>query len=165
MPKTKQTYLARLSKEVSKIFEGQAAEQYAAICYRLTPGGEVEVLLVTTRDSKRWIVPKGWAIDKMKPHKIAEREAWEEAGVKGKAKKRAYGYFTYIKSLDTGENLPSVVQVHLLEVKKIDQRFPERGQRISRWLPPFQAATLVREPELKSLLGGVEKAILKAKTR
>ena len=61
------------------------------------------------------------------PHQVAERETWEEAGVKFKAKK-TYGYYIYLKALDTGEKVPSVVQVRLLEVTEASAEFPERGQ-------------------------------------
>jgi len=90
------------------------------------------------------------------PHQVAEREAWEEAGVKGKARKKSFGYYTYLKSLDTGDTVPSVVQVHLLEVTGLDERFPERGLRQRQWFSPNEAAARVREPELKSLLRRAE---------
>ncbi|HEY0121119.1 MAG TPA: NUDIX domain-containing protein, partial [Rhizobium sp.] len=117
MPKRKsKTYLGRLAAEADKLFHGQMIEQYAAICYRKQPQGEtVEVLLITTRESGRWVIPKGWAMDRRLPHQVAEREAWEEAGIKGKAKKKPFGYYTYLKTLDTGDRVPSIVQVHLVE--------------------------------------------------
>ncbi|WP_312891248.1 NUDIX hydrolase [Rhizobium binae] len=121
----------------------------------------MEVLLITSHESGRWIIPKGWPIAQLAPHQVAEREAWEEAGVRGKAKKRHFGFYTYIKTRANGERVPSVVQVHLLEARKIDRKFPEEKQRSSRWLSPLEAAVLVREPELKSLLGRVEKTVMK----
>lgn len=158
MPKKKpRTYLRKLADQAEKLFDGRNIEQYAAICYRWLPGsGEVEVLLISTRGSGRWVIPKGWAMPNKLPHQVAEREAWEEAGVKGKAKKKAYGYYTYLKALDTGEKVPSVVQVHLLEVTEASAEFPERGQRNSIWLSPYDAALLIREPELRTLLTGVD---------
>ena len=158
MPKTKKTYLARLATEADKLFHGPTYQQYAAICYRPAAhaDGQIEILLITTRDSGRWAIPKGWPMDNKQPHEVAEREAWEEAGVKGKAKKRAFGFYTYLKTLDGGGKVPSVVQVHLVEVKTVDARFPEKGQRSVRWLLPNEAAVLVREPELQSLLRRVD---------
>ncbi|MFK0166190.1 NUDIX hydrolase [Rhizobium sp. NPDC090279] len=150
---TKKTYLRRLAGEAEKLFAGQSIEQYAAICYRRSPGlKDVQILLITSRDSGRWVIPKGWPIEGKLPHQVAEREAWEEAGVKGKARKKSFGYYTYLKVLDTGDTVPSVVQVHLLEVTGLDERFPEKGQRQLQWLSPNEAAARVREPELKSLL-------------
>jgi 8-oxo-dGTP pyrophosphatase MutT (NUDIX family) len=149
-----------LASEADKLFHGPKIEQYAAICYRRLPQSEaLEVLLITTRESGRWVIPKGWAMDKKLPHQVAEREAWEEAGVRGKAKKKPFGYYTYLKSLDTGDKVPSIVQVHLVEVVALEAEFPEQGQRSIAWFPPHEAATLVREPELKGLLGNVEQAL------
>lgn len=167
MPK-KQTYLGRLADAADKLFHGNTVEQYGAICFRKGPDDVVEVLLITSRETGRWVIPKGWPIDKLAPHKVAEREAWEEAGIKGKAKKRPFGYYTYLKVLDSGEKVPSIVQVHLLEAEKAENRFPEEGQRMAQWLPPHEAATLVREPELKSLLGKVRNVAIerpKSKTK
>lgn len=162
MPKGRKTYLGRLALEAEKLFNGQAIEQYAAICFRRKPeSGVIETLLITTRESCRWSIPKGWMMEKKKPHQVAEREAWEEAGIKGKAKKKPLGYFTYLKTLDAGEKIPSIVQVHLIEATAIDPQFPEKGQRTIAWFPPHEAAALVREPELKGLLAKVERAVNK----
>ncbi|NLR98194.1 NUDIX hydrolase [Rhizobium sp. P38BS-XIX] len=157
---SKKTYLRHLAGEADKLFNGQAIEQYAAICYRWRPGAkEIEILLITSRESGRWVIPKGWPMDKKLPHQVAEREAWEEAGVKGKVRKKSFGYYTYLKSLDTGDTVPSVVQVHLLEVGGLSAEFPERGQRRLQWFSPNEAATLVREPELKGLLRMAESVL------
>jgi 8-oxo-dGTP pyrophosphatase MutT (NUDIX family) len=163
MPRKKnRTYLGRLAREADKLFHGQVIEQYAAICYRRQPFDDnIEILLITSRDSGRWVIPKGWPMDNRLPHQVAEREAWEEAGVKGKAKKKPFGYYTYIKILNTGDSVPSIVQVHLLEVLAMEAEFPEKGQRSIAWLLPHEAAAFVREPELKGLLGMVEGALKK----
>lgn len=161
MPKKARSYLGRLASASEQLFRGEGIEQFAAICYRKAGDNAVEVLLVTSRDSGRWIIPKGWPIGKLAPHQVAEREAWEEAGVKGKAKKRPFGFYTYIKTRADGERVPSVVQVHLLKAGKIEEKFPEEKQRNSLWLPPLEAAVLVREPELKGLLRRVAKTVVK----
>jgi 8-oxo-dGTP pyrophosphatase MutT (NUDIX family) len=154
--KRQKTYLGKLAEEAERLFSGRAIQQYAAICYRRqSPSADVEVLLISARASGRWIIPKGWPIEQKLPHQVAEREAWEEAGIKGKAKKRAFGYYTYLKTLEGGDKVPSVVQVHLLEVASIANHFPEHGQRIGVWLSPHDAALRVREPELRSMLGCV----------
>ncbi|MBB3286907.1 MULTISPECIES: NUDIX hydrolase [Rhizobium] len=157
---SKKTYLGRLAGEADKLFAGRSIEQYGAICYRRSQGREnVEILLITSRESGRWVIPRGWPMDKKLPHQVAEREAWEEAGVRGKARKKRFGYYTYLKVLGTGETVPSIVQVHLLEVAELADRFPERGQRQLQWFSPNEAAAQVREPELKSLLRRVEAAL------
>ncbi|MDX0409211.1 DNA mismatch repair protein MutT, partial [Sinorhizobium medicae] len=77
---------------------------------------------------------------------------WEEAGVAGKAKKRALGYFTYLKTLSGGQTTPSVVEVFSLKGDELHLEFPERGAREVAWLSPVEAARRVQEPELKGLL-------------
>ncbi|CAN7735130.1 NUDIX hydrolase [Rhizobium sp. LjRoot258] len=167
MPKKKnKTYLGQLAAAADKLFQGQAIDQYAAICYRRRPDSQaIEVLLITSRETGRWVIPKGWAMDKRLPHQVAEREAWEEAGVKGKAKKKPFGYYTYLKTLDTGGKVPSIVQVHLVEIVSLQTEFKEKGQRSIAWFPPHEAATHVREPELKGLLGKVESLLGRQATR
>ncbi|NTH79205.1 NUDIX hydrolase [Agrobacterium rhizogenes] len=155
--KKSRTYLGQLASEAAKLFSGRTIEQYAALCYRRQPSGDsIEVLLITSRDSGRWVIPKGWPMEKKLAHQVAEREAWEEAGIKGKAKKKPFGYYTYLKLLDSGERIPSLVQVHLLEVSGVHAEFPEKDQRSIAWYRPYEAAALVREPELKSLLRMME---------
>jgi 8-oxo-dGTP pyrophosphatase MutT (NUDIX family) len=83
-----------------------------------------------------------------KPHKGAEREASEEAGIEGKADKGAIGYYTYVK--EAGEP-PYIVSVFLLRVKSVAKHFREEGQRECVWVSPGQAATMVQEPELQSI--------------
>jgi 8-oxo-dGTP pyrophosphatase MutT (NUDIX family) len=162
MPKRRKTYLGQLAEHADRLFRGQAIEQYAAICYMRMPDS-IKVLLITSRQSGRWVIPKGWAMDSRAPHQVAEREAWEEAGIRGKARKKPFGYYTYLKMLDTGDRVASVVQVHLVEVSAMDVEFKEKGQRTVAWLPPHEAASLVREPELKGLLGQVEGVLSKRK--
>lgn len=139
-------------KVVPKLLVGDVIMQYAAICVRRSPNGRPKILLITSRGSRRWIVPKGWGIKNKKPHQVAKQEAWEEAGVKGRARKKPCGYYTCSKLLADGELVPAIVQVHLLEVKMVLEEFPERGQRQSQWFEPHEAAAMVDEPELKRLL-------------
>src|SRR5258708_7732746 len=81
----------RSSKSVVRI-------QYGALPYRFTPEASLEILLVTTRQTKRWIIPKGWPIKRLKPAKSAAREAFEEAGVRGKIGMKSVGLFAYEKA-------------------------------------------------------------------
>lgn len=144
--------LQQLATVSEVLFANPFKEQLSALCYRFRPpSGEIEVLLVTSRDSGRWIIPKGWPMKGKKPHKAAAIEAWEEAGVKGKIQKRPFGHFTYIKELDNGTKLPCIVHVHILEVFSIDNKFRETGQRRREWVTCSEASRRVREPELKGL--------------
>jgi 8-oxo-dGTP pyrophosphatase MutT (NUDIX family) len=147
--KTMRCKPARLLKVTEK--------QYAALCFRHVPGSDepVQVLLITSRDTGRWVIPKGWGMSKKKPHEVAQREAWEEAGVRGRVRKKPYGYYTYRKKLSEEESVVSVVQVHLLSVLELDREFPEKGQRDLRWFSPAAAAAAVCEPDLKCLIANV----------
>lgn len=126
--------------------------QVAALCYRKTDGGK-EVLLITSRGSGRWILPKGWPMEGHTASEAAGLEAWEEAGVKpAKVKSQALGSFEYIKDRDTG--LPQVCDTHVYPVKvdAVAKDFPEAGEREMRWLSPKAAAELVEEDGLKDIL-------------
>lgn len=144
-------HLALLASHVETLRRGQMAEQFGTLCYRPDPHGAVEVLIITTRETQRWTIPKGWPIKGLKPHQVAEREAWEEAGIKGKAKKRPFGYYSYLKTLDDGRVVPSIVEVHLLRTEQVCNKFLEQGQRSLAWVFPEEAALRVQEPELKGL--------------
>jgi 8-oxo-dGTP pyrophosphatase MutT (NUDIX family) len=135
-----------------------ARAQYAAICYRQTGdvGRPIEVLLITSRDTGRWVIPKGWPKRRKTGYEVARLEAWEEAGVRGRVWKSAWGHYTYPKKLDHGEIVPARVQVHLLDVRRMEDDFPERHQRKLRWFSPRVAASEVREPELQSLFYKLE---------
>ncbi|QND41528.1 NUDIX hydrolase (plasmid) [Rhizobium leguminosarum bv. viciae] len=126
-------------------------QQYGALCFRNTPVGP-RVLLITTRETGRWMIPKGWPISGLKPRKVAEREAWEEAGVIGKAHKKPFGEFVYDKVMQDGSGARPVVAVFLLEVRRCRKRFPEMEERESAWLAPFEAARRIEEPDLERLL-------------
>jgi 8-oxo-dGTP pyrophosphatase MutT (NUDIX family) len=133
-------------------------QQYAALCYRLKKKQPVlEILVVTSRDTGRWIIPKGWPMPGKKAHAVAEREAYEEAGVKGKAHKEAFGSYGYQKNLASGISVACRVQVHLLEVDDLLRNFPEKASRTLEWVSCQEAISRVREPELKSLIATFEK--------
>jgi 8-oxo-dGTP pyrophosphatase MutT (NUDIX family) len=147
--------LARLKSDVALMLRRPPKQQYAALCYRVKKKqGDVEVLLLTSRDTGRWVIPKGWPMPMKKAHTVAEREAFEEAGVKGKAEKAPLGHYHYHKALRTGLKIPVRVQVHALEVQDMAKSFPEKGSRRLEWVTLQEAAQRVKEPELKALLRG-----------
>lgn len=125
--------------------------QVAALCWRRSRKG-VRVLLVTSRDSGRWVIPKGWPMRRRTLPEAAAREAWEEAGVKGEIRPVSLGLYTYRKVLDSGEILPCAVIVYPLEVQVMVRHYPEYGQRSTKWFSPHKAAERVREPHLASLI-------------
>ena len=125
--------------------------QFAALPWRQTDG--LEVLLVTSRESRRWVIPKGWPMKGRKPHLAAAREALEEAGVAGRIAKRPVGSYGYLKRLKNGAPLECRVEVFPLKVQRQRKRWPEQHERTFRWFPAAEAAAAVDEPELQQLIG------------
>ena len=125
------------------------ALQVGALCLQAETG---RVLLVTSRGTGRWIIPKGWPMDGRSVGGAALREAWEEAGVRGEVEETAFGRYSYDKKLTKGLSAPVEVQVHLVRVEGLDKNFPERKQRQRRWFTPEEAAGLVDEAGLARLL-------------
>jgi 8-oxo-dGTP pyrophosphatase MutT (NUDIX family) len=117
--------------------------------------GGLMVLFQTSRDTGRWVLPKGWLMKREKPHLAARREALEEAGVVGQIGKRPIGAFHYEKRLADGATVICEVHVFALAVRGQRKRWPERRMRTQRWFTPQEAARVVREPELAALLRGL----------
>ena len=126
--------------------------QFAALPWRLSAGGEVEVLLITSRETHRWVIPKGWPIKGKSSAKSAAQEAFEEAGVRGAVEKRPAGDYAYEKRLKNGRLQKVRVQVFPLKVEAEAETYLELGQREKLWLSPQEAARKVDEPELMVLL-------------
>ncbi len=117
----------------------------------------MEVLLVTSRQTKRWIIPKGWPIKGLKPAKAAAREAYEEAGVRGRVTGRPIGFYLYDKQMDDLKtSVPCEVKVFLLAVKRQSPEWPECTERTARWFPAARAARLVNDKDLRSLILKIE---------
>lgn len=133
--------------------------QFGALCWRKQKG-EVEVLLITSRRTKRWILPKGWPLHGETPAASAANEAWEEAGVTGKITPVCLGIYSYTKSKGSIDALPCVVAVFPLEVKSTSSRWPEAKQRRRKWIRPKKAAAMVAEPELARILRSFDPANL-----
>jgi 8-oxo-dGTP pyrophosphatase MutT (NUDIX family) len=127
--------------------------QYGALPYRVTEVGDVEILLITSRGTGRWIIPKGWPMKGRKPSGTAAREAYEEAGLRGDIGGKAIGTYTYEKYLDeVGVSVPCAVRIFPLLVKRHSKAWPENGQRQIQWFPATEAARLVQESELSVLI-------------
>ena len=133
---------------------GDRTRQFAALPCRKTKAG-LEVMLVTSRDTGRWVLPKGWPMKGLTGAEAAAREAFEEAGLRGKVKGKALGTYAYHKRLADGEALPVTVTVYRLDVARELDTWPEAGQRTRRWFPPAEAASLVEEPDLAALLAAL----------
>ena len=133
---------------------GKGAVQYGALPWRRTDGG-LEILLITTRRTRRWMIPKGWPIGGLAPNEAAAQEAWEEAGVHGEAGEQAVGAFEYDKVGKVGKDgeLRRLrVDVFALAVHEEAADWPEAAERERRWFGQAEAAAVVREAELAALL-------------
>ncbi len=113
--------------------------QYATLPYRLE-GGEPEVLLITSRETKRWILPKGNPKKHKKSFMVAAEEAFEEAGVKGKISEKPFYTFDSVKRLKSGREVPCRVRVFTLAMKKELAAWPEKNQRERAWMSFAEAA-------------------------
>lgn len=126
--------------------------QVAALCLR-GKGDDLRVLMITSRGTGRWIIPKGWPIPGKSGAAAALTEAWEEAGVKkAQVKTNPIGSFEYDKITDDGGAIPIKAKVYLVKVEKLADDFPEMDERKRKWMRPNRAAKLVDEPSLKKIL-------------
>lgn len=130
--------------------------QVAALPWRRGADGALEVLLVTSRRSSRWIVPKGWPMRGRTHIEAAAREAYEEAGVQGEIEDRQIGRFDHVKNHPAVGRLRSTILLFPLAVSNELDAWPEKGQRNRRWFPQEAAAKRVASPELSRLIRGFE---------
>lgn len=140
--------LSEMSKLPTKRGRGR---QCAALPF-MQNEGETRVLLVTSRETHRWILPKGWAEKGLSSPDLAAKESFEEAGVRGEVAPRRIGAYTYLKRLANGQELECKVEVFGLQVTEVLEDWPERGERERRWFTLAQAALAIEEAELAILL-------------
>jgi 8-oxo-dGTP pyrophosphatase MutT (NUDIX family) len=133
---------------------GKPIVQVAALPYRHTAEGVTEILLLTSRQTGRFILPKGWPIKGRRDCEAAAEEAAEEAGVVGTFHEQSVGSFRYWKRLK-GSFVPVTVDVYPLNVEQQLDKWKERKSRRRAWLKLEQATLLVDEPELVSILDDV----------
>lgn len=127
-------------------------DQYAALPWRRAADGSAEVLLITSRETRRWVIPKGWPMKGLKSPQCAALEAFEEAGVEGELRKKKLGVFHYEKRLRSGRVQPVKVAVYAMRVTAEHEVWPEKGQRDKRWTSPADAAVQVDEPGLRAII-------------
>jgi 8-oxo-dGTP pyrophosphatase MutT (NUDIX family) len=144
--------LSGISESVQLMFRRPRRYQFAALCYRLTELRKPEILLLTSRDTGRWVIPKGWPMGKKSGCEVAAQEALEEAGVIGKAEQQPIGYYCYDKNMPDRVVLRCQVQVYALAVTGFADKFKEKGKRQLQWVSPKSAELSVQEPELKRVI-------------
>ena len=132
--------------------QGFRDTQFAALPWRIGEGGKREVMLLTSRETRRWIIPKGWPMKGRKPAEVASREAYEEAGLIGDiVGKRPLGNFHYQKQLAKKERICEV-RVFSFRVECQLDDWPEKTQRETKWFDSTEAATLVEEVGLAGII-------------
>ncbi|MGA3401258.1 MAG: NUDIX hydrolase [Acetobacteraceae bacterium] len=127
--------------------------QYGALPFFIAADGEIRVLLVTTRGSRRWIIPKGWPIRNLTAAATVAREAYEEAGLVGSVVgNEPIGCYRYEKRRNTRKTTIYEVSVFLFAVERQLQNWPEKAERKTRWFAPTEASALVASAELADIL-------------
>jgi len=134
-----------------------AAKQFAALPIRWTKKNNLRVLLVTSRDTGRWVMPKGWPMDGKKPWRAAAIEAMEEAGVMGVISEEEIGTYEYHKGLGDGTKVKCNVSLYPLMVDRTLKNWPERNERRRKWFSAEKAAKAVKEPQLRAILKDLRK--------
>jgi 8-oxo-dGTP pyrophosphatase MutT (NUDIX family) len=115
-------------------------------------------MLVTSRETRRWIIPKGWPHKGKAPHHSAAREAFEEAGVVGAVRRHPLGSFAYEKRFKNGRVVLCEVHVFPLKVRRQNKQWPERRQREVKWVSAKEAAEKVQEPKLSAIIRRLARA-------
>ena len=134
--------------------------QYGVIPYRHRRAKDrIEIMLITSRNTHRWIGPKGWPIARTPARDVARREALEEAGLEGAMGPHPFGSFHYQKRLKDGSVIPCRVDVFAFEVERQCKTWLERGERKRRWFDAERAIKLVREEELKELISALVRSL------
>lgn len=139
----------------------------AALCWRHSPkrNSQLEILLITSLNSKRWILPKGWPEAELSPADNAAREAFEEAGVTGKVGPQPVGTYHYLKEKKDGTGVPCSVDVYALAVTKQLDDWPEKNVRDLAWMPVEQAVAQISEPGVRQILRNFRKQHMAGKAR
>ncbi len=127
--------------------------QIGALVWRFHKG-VLQVLLVNSRDTGRFVIPKGWTEKKLSDPQAAANEAYEEAGVQGVISTEPLGSFSYTKVIGPGFALPCVITVYPMEAETLLPSWPEMSERVRYWMTLDEAAASVDEPELKLLIEG-----------
>lgn len=138
-------------KSTSQMPKG--ARQCAALPFK-EEGGETQVMLITSRDTGRWILPKGWAEKRLSESDLAAKEALEEAGIIGEVSPTPISCYHYTKRMQV-ETRECAVNVYPLRVTQLLENWKEVHQRRREWFTIAQAALHVDDGELVTMLLGL----------
>jgi ADP-ribose pyrophosphatase YjhB (NUDIX family) len=125
--------------------------QYGALPFRYERNG-LEIMLITSRETRRWTIPKGWPMLGKKPRQVAAAEARQEAGITGVIGKKPIGSYPYAKLLPDGEERLCLVTVFPLRVILEKIKWRERAERERFWFQRDIAAAMVEEGGLAQII-------------
>jgi 8-oxo-dGTP pyrophosphatase MutT (NUDIX family) len=149
-----------LVERLRRLFGDPACRvQVAALPWRKGPQG-VEVMLITSRDTGRWVLPKGWPEKREAFWDAAAREAAEEAGLSGEVARKPAGRYFYSKAMSSGRDIPCEVLVYPLKVETVADKWKEKRERSRKWVSPAEAQRLVNEADLGELISAFGDAAL-----
>jgi 8-oxo-dGTP pyrophosphatase MutT (NUDIX family) len=143
---------AKARKKIMKVFSSPAdkSQQVAALPWCETENG-LEIMLVSSRETRRWIIPKGWPMAGRKNSAAAAIEALEEAGLLGVISEEPIDQYSYVKRLARREQS---VRVEVFSMRVLRQRdhWREWRQRVTQWFTAEEAAELVDDAELRDVI-------------
>lgn len=139
--------------------------QVAALPYRRLVDGSLQIMLITSRETGRWVIPKGWPMKRRTASQAAAQEAFEEAGLRGRIGEQPLGAYGYVKRRKNGQLQQCTVTVYPLLVRGQAADWPEHGQRQCVWYPQDNAAAQVAEPELAEIIETLDERLLGALPR
>ncbi len=143
----------------SKLIALDQRLQVAALPWREN-GGELELMLITSRLSRHWLIPKGWPMKRKTPAAAAAQEAFEEAGIQGAIGMEPLGRYSYDKLSLEASAVPCVVEVYPLHVEVELTEWPEAATRTRSWMTVGMASQLAYETGLSALLDGLDSQAL-----
>ena len=148
---------AKGRKAAKAVTLGPPRRQVAALPWRRTD--RLEIMLVSSRETRRWIIPKGWPMAGRSDSAAAAIEAMEEAGLLGVISPEPLGHYCYVKKFSPGEEAVVRVDVFALRVARQRESWPEKGQRVTQWFPAEEALGFVSDPELRDLFAEFIRAL------
>ncbi|WP_374545897.1 NUDIX hydrolase [Rhodoblastus sp.] len=149
-PRKIQKKAKKAAKVAPEALEPMVRQQFAALPWRMM-NGALEIMLVSSRDTRRWIIPKGWPMAGRSPAAAAAIEAMEEAGLLGVMSEEPVGYFHYAKRLSSRTD-HCRVEVFSLRVVRQRDHWPEKHERATQWFSIEEAIASVSDPELADLI-------------
>lgn len=128
--------------------------QFGALPWRFGEDGRPQVMLLTSRETRRWVIPKGWPMKGKRSREAAAQEVYEEAGLIGQIiGKRPIGSYHYSKQISEDCSRLCQVRVYLFRVERELDDWPEQRERTRQWFDPAEAASLVAEGGLAEIIG------------